>query len=130
MRLGVKDQMYKTNVKRVELIQDKSLERYESSLDSLITFSKQVDEHNENVKVEEDRIQQSMAETRQRIREVRKQPKERDTLMGFLDKKFVPLSTARRFSPPPVTWHHYYSELTPKLNQRKASVVCCDKKSE
>ena len=49
VRLAVTQQMYNTNVKRMQDIQTSSLERYESDLESLNQLSLQVQEYSDYV---------------------------------------------------------------------------------
>ena len=79
----------------------------------------------------EKKIISSIRDTTSKIKEVRTFPKEKNMVLGYLDKKVIaaPIS---RFSPRSVPWHHYYPELkmktttiggTPKPQSSKVAVI-------
>jgi hypothetical protein len=49
----------------------------------------------------------NITDTISKIKEIRKCPKEKNVVLGYLERK----KTTNRFSPKPIPWHDYYIDL-------------------
>ena len=86
-----------TNTHRINEIKQKSLERYESELNSLNSLNKFVKSRGRKIENKEQELMQSIVENKTSIKSVRNHPQEKQKMLGYLDRHQKQLKS--KFSP-------------------------------
>lgn len=123
----VEEQKYETNIKRVEEIMRASQERYNHEQQQLQNLSTFVQERSEWVEENEQKMIENMHETVDVIRQMRQYPKEKDVVLGYLNKQNeVKYSPKVKYN----EYFHDFNSFTPvKGNQNGSTYSSCHKGS-